>query len=342
MTISHICGSIIVQAHNSFLNGAGTIKEGKEVVGVPKTFQKDGILYPYVSAQCWRRCWKATFKENIVPILSSDPVEIKYASFPFLNALDDIFGYFEANEQRIEIQEVNKVNVSQVRSSPFQISQLHPIQKFGSGTHQGIVKDKAYVHLKDGTPLPYTSRFYNADLEAMFAFDLGRLCTYMNFNDRQELSANTINEYLNNALLTEVEEGRYQLIDADSLQKKRALYAIESLLMIAGGAKSAQFGTDISPKGIIAAGMNGGNPLLSRVFVMGKERPRLDFDRLVTVVTSNPSLFETPIYCGLRQNYLENLDGMEAQRAEFKEKTGVSIEICSPLNILKKFQEVLP
>lgn len=342
MTITHFCGSMIIQAHNAFLNGAGSVKEGKENVGVPKTFQNDGFPHPYVSAQCWRRFWKTTFVENIVPNLASDPLESKYIDKPFLNAIDDIFGYFEASEQKIDIQDVNKVNVSQIRSSPFQISQLMPIQNFSTGSHIGILKDKAYVHLKDGTPLPYTSKFYYADLESMLAIDLNRVSRYTNFNDRQELSTDSIESYSADALITEISDNCYQLKDAEILRKKRVQFAIESLLVISGGAKSAQYGTDISPKAIIIAGMNGANPILSRLFVMGKDSPRIDIGRLSTVVSSNTDLFETPIILGVRQNYLENIDELISQRDELQSKTGASIEICSPMDVIQKIQEVFP
>jgi len=341
MTISHVCGSIIVQAKGSFLNGSGSVKEGKEAVGMPKAYQKNGILYPYVSAQCWRRWWKASFVENILPAIASDPIEKKYATMQFLNPIDDIFGYFEASERKIDIADVNKVNVSQIRSSPVQITQLHPIQQLGSGTHPAILKDKAYVHLKEGTPLPYTSKFYNADLEAMFVIDVNRIASYTNFNDRQEFSPSTILEYQKSSHIVSIGPNRFQARDADILRKKRVIYTLESLLTINGGAKSAQYGTDISPKAILVAGTNGGNPLLSRALIMGKERPRLDLDRLIAAVSSNPSLFETSVFCGIRQDYIENMAELTTRKDEFKEKTGREIIACSPLDTINKLHEVM-
>ncbi len=338
MTITHICGSFVVQAHGSFLNGSGSVKEGKENISMPKFFLKNGLQYPYISAQCWRRWWKTTFYDQFSNYIDSSSEE-KQLQDPFVNATDDLFGYFEGTKKKIDITEVNKINVSQIRSSPVQMTQLHPIQEAGLGQKALVLKDKAYVHLKEGTPLPYTSRFYNADLQAIIAIDLERIGKYHIFNDRQELAKETIAQYLQKKILDEESKNRYKIRINEKIKKQRIKILLESLLIINGGAKNPQYGTDITPKIIILAGQNGANPLLSNIFEMGEEKIVINFEKLIQKVKGFKAIFETPIYLGFRTDFLENSKQILEQKADIIEKMGVPLIIGSPMEIVRKLME---
>jgi CRISPR-associated protein Cst2 len=339
MKINHLCGSIVIQAHGAFLNGSGSQKEGKEEISMPKRFQINGVEYPYISAQCWRRWWKQQFEVLYEELIKSNSVEKKLDKSPFLRAVDDLFGYFESADQKLTIEEVNKVNVSQIRSSPVQITQLHPIQEFGLGKNASIQKDKAFVHLQDGTPLPYSSKFYNADLQAILAIDLQRIGLFRNFNDRQELAESTIKKYLKESILIKREDNVYELASNNKIQPERVLKLLESLLIINGGAKSTQYGTDITPKIFIIAGQKGANPILSNIFEMGKEKIRINLDELNNRISIGKHLFQTPIFIGIRSGYLENYDELKEKIPDLEKESNQKIILTSPYDVYNRLKE---
>ncbi|NMC08187.1 MAG: type I-B CRISPR-associated protein Cas7/Cst2/DevR [Candidatus Lokiarchaeota archaeon] len=341
MSITHICGTVCIQAKNTFLNGLGNMSEGKEDVSTPKFFiRENGTKQPYVSAQCWRRWWRQSFETMVLPALEASPVEKKLMGIPLINPSDDLFGYFEANPLKIDINEVNKRNVSQVRSSPIQITQLHPVQEFGHGKDVGLIKDKAYVHLQEGTPLPYSSVFYNADLQFMLGIDVARVGFYRNFNDRQEIADSIAETYIKKGYLIKSTNGGYQINDAAIIRKARVLAALEGLLVIHGGAKSAQYGTDITPRLMLLAGQDGGNPVLSGVLRAGARTIKIDVDLLLATVKRHASLFKTPVYCGMRAGYVENEAEIIARAPSFAVDAGVELVPCSPGMVVKRLAEV--
>ncbi|MEX2682064.1 MAG: hypothetical protein Q6373_010720, partial [Candidatus Sigynarchaeota archaeon] len=301
--------------------------------------KEDGSRQPYVSAQCWRRWWREAFETIILPNLFSDPIEKLLYNVPFVRPSDDIFGYFDANPQKIDVSEVNRRNVSQIRSSPIQITQLHPVQEFGLRKEAGLIKDKAYVHLKEGTPLPYSSVFYNADLQFMMGIDVTRIGFYRNFNDRQEIAEQVAESYVKKNLLIKAKNGGYSIPNVVSLRRQRVLAALESLLVINGGAKSAQYGGDITPKIILIAGQNGGNPILSGVLRAGTRSVKIDIDVLKDRVKHHAGLFSTPVYCGMRAGYVENEDEVTARASNFLQETGVDLVPCSPAIAVQKLSE---
>ena len=336
--ITHICGSFIVQANGAFLNGAGNIKAGLGEISVPKTYILRGFEYPYISAQCWRRWWRESFTEDYMKI-ESYMNETKYSKVPFLNGVDDLFGYFESFKKEISIDEINEINISQIRSSPLQISNLHPIEGHLTSLKKILTTDNAFIHLSEGTPLPYSSNFYNCNLECLFSLDIVRICTYRNFNDRQELAKETIKDYFNKKLLNKKNDTCYELIDRPFLMKIRISNLFNSLLNISGGAKSAQYGTDITPKVIIFAGQTGSNPILSQVFEIGRDKIRINLDSLTDRIKKFPSLFKSSIYIGIRNSFLENIEEIQKQVKLIKEKYNVNIILGSPRNVINEFIE---
>ena len=56
--------------------------------------------------------------------------------------------------------------------------------------------DKGYVHLTEGTPLPYSTRFYNTQLQGIFGLNYMRLGAFRNEGDRIELDRPLVEKYL--------------------------------------------------------------------------------------------------------------------------------------------------
>ncbi len=173
--------------------------------------------------------------------------------------------------------------------------------------------DNGYVHLADGTPLPYSTRFYNANLQGIIGIDINRIGRYRIFQDRQEIDPDKIPVNLS----LEVNQPclrQYAIQDRDLHVPLRLKLLLDAFAITNGGAKSTQFGTDISPKVLVLAGQSGGNPILSNIYTQGESGPYLNIDSFITRIKSCAArgLFQTPIFVGIRQDYLLNDEDVRA------------------------------
>lgn len=199
-----------------------------------------------------------------------------------------------------------------VRSSPFASSLLVSIRRKGwRGTDEG------FVHLKEGTPLPYRTEFYNADLQAVFSLDFARLGVFWNLGDRIELDEPLVDKFLREkAIRVARDEGRtgriYELTD-DTVRVKRARELLRSLAVLRGGAKQAAFGTDVAPKVLIVAGMTCGNPIFNHLFKEQDSAPALKVEALSEITADYSDRIATPVYLGIRTGYLANEEEVRAK-----------------------------
>ncbi len=215
------------------------------------------------------------------------------------------------------------------RTSPFKSSILKGI--LGMRT---LNNDEAFVHLKEGTPLPYTTRFYSTHLEGFFNLEYYRLCRYDNLGSHQELSQELVQKHkdkFNENKLYNDKFKRYELKDAEIIRKKHASGLLKGLAFLRGGAKQAAFGADVSPKLLILAGMESANPVFNNLFVGTGEKPALNLSALKQIASDYKNKLATPIFIGIRDGYLENEN-------EVKELGGGFI-VDSPIGIVNQFNE---
>jgi CRISPR-associated protein Cst2 len=134
-------------------------------------------------------------------------------------------------------------------TSPFLSSILMSIRCDGKCT----TRDEGYVHLKESTPLPYTTQFYNTDLQSVFCLDYSQLGRFANLGDRIELDGSKIEKWLSSGRIVETGDhgslGKvYELKDRAFERKDRTGALLKAIAVLRGGAKQAAFGTDVSPK----------------------------------------------------------------------------------------------
>ena len=307
--LNNITGALLIDATATFLNGAGLgLGEDKNKV-IPKTY-KEKINnrteeVPYVSAQSWRRWLRDTTNEenNWEPselraigegsdkgTTNKISTELNPIEFPE----DDIFGYMKTGSSGEE---------SVQRTSPFKSSILRGIRNMRT-----INTDEAFVHLKEGTPLPYSTKFYSTHLEGFFNLEYYRLGVYDNLGSRQELSSEIIEKHKDK--LNESELGkkfrRYELKNAKENRNNNAAGLLKGLAFLRGGAKQAAFGSDVSPKVLIFAGLESANPIFNNLFIGTGEKPILDIDLLLELQKDYKERLATPIYVGIRKGYLQN------------------------------------
>lgn len=170
------------------------------------------------------------------------------------------------------------------------------------------------------SPLPYTTRFYNTHLQGVFCLDYARLGVFWNVGDRLELEEAKARSLLAEGRIEDVtkqqpydaltQNGRigrvYRLVNVTRVRKQRAAGLFKALAVLRGGAKQAQFGTDVAPKALILAGLTCGNPILNHMFRDEGDGPALRIDTLKEVIADYADRIVTPVLVGMRVGYLKN------------------------------------
>lgn len=335
--LKNISGCILIDGTAAFLNGAGLGAGEDKNKMIPKTMlvrtsakRKERI--PYVSAQSWRRWLRNTTNEEnhwspseLRAIgLSEKKSTNKIATElnPIDYPEDDIFGYMKSGGSGEE---------SVQRTSPFKTSVLRGLPDKG----EILTTDDAFVHLKEGAPLPYSTTFYNTFLEGFFNLEYYRLGMYDNLASKVELSSDMLDKY-KDVLEEQVIYGkfkRYILKNAEMVRKERAAGLLKGLVYLRGGAKQAAFGSDVAPKVIILAGMESANPVFNGLFDGANEKPMLKTEVLLEIAGDYKEKLTTPIYVGIRSGFLaNNEDDLMKLR-----KSGIVVD--SPVAIVNRFIE---
>ncbi len=217
------------------------------------------------------------------------------------------------------------------------------------------------------SPLPYTTRFYNANLQGIFCLNYSRLGIYWNLGDRIELEEDKVKQFLKNGTIKDsTNEEPYRALSEDGKigkiyritnnpRKERASALFKALAMLRGGAKQAQFGTDVSPKVMIVTGLTCGNPIFNHLFKDDQEGLILKIETFKEILKDYADRIATSVFIGIRAGYLKNetevreLAGsyiIEQNNLKKVPEKGrvpqIIIEVLTPIEAAKKIGESLP
>lgn len=382
MKLTHITGTFLIQAEGAFLNGAGLDSGEDRNAVIPKTYtdlNKDGrkTRVPYVSAQAWRRWLRLTFQEENP---NEPATELRALSFnakgnpdkigtdmnPIEFAEDDIFGYMRAEKGQGRMKEVatddtepdedadleasddtapkgKKAKTEKTRAvmrpSPFVSSILKSLRNDG---WQG--DDEGFVHLKQGSPLPYKTKFYNTQLQGIFGLNYARLGVFRNDGDRIELAEDLVKKYQADSVIrTNGNPNIYEV--AANKRRERATMILRALAVLRGGAKQAQFGTDTAPKTIIIAGLNCGNLIFNDLFEEREGQPAIKLGALKQTIDDYRARLVTPVFIGIREGYLHPQNEGELrswiESGAQSEGGGYDVRLSSPIKAVEALTEHL-
>jgi CRISPR-associated protein Cst2 len=360
---THIAGTFLIEASASFLNGAGLGDGENRNVTIPKTFRDGGYRVPYVSAQAWKRWlrntlieetgWPASELKQIGELSKRGTTakiggEFNPVEFPE----DDIFGYMRAEKgqgkKKDEDEEEGKEDEGEetkqssktralIRASPFAASILMSLKRTGV-----LSKDEGFVHLKEGTPLPYTTEFYNTHLQGVFCLNVGRLGVFKNIGDRIELDDSKIADWIRSGKIKVTHEEKagkvYELTDS-KLRATRGAAVLRALARLRGGAKQAAFGTDVSPKVLVSAGLCCGNPAFNSIFIDDGNGPQLKVETLQEIVRDYSDRITTNVYIGLRKGYFKN--EAEVMKLSGTQEKGVILVVTTPIDAAEQMAKTL-
>lgn len=290
-----VVGFMLVDAPHSALNNAGADAGDRtdNIVRV-KQIRRGRKVYPYVSGQALRYWWRDTLEHKFDWKMSPISREKKIA-FTSANPIeyddDDVFGYMRA------LKAGTVTRISPLKTSPLiSVIGQSPTQDFG------------VMARHEGDPVPYEHEFYSTVLKGIFSLDLDSLGVFY-ANEKtgyRNMYPKLEEEAEEKELTKDEEEGKW--IMPDNIRLKRAQDVIKALPYLQGGAKLTSHLTDVSPKFIILAAIDGGNHIFMNIAKEVEEEATIDIDALVDVLDEYEDIILSDVYIGRRKGFLNNLE----------------------------------
>jgi len=327
-------GFVLIDAPHSALNNAGQDQGARtDNAVVVKVIRKGRSTYPYVSAQAWRFWWRRALEEKfgwkMSPIVREAKVAFTSAN-PFSYPDDDVFGYMRALKKDLG---GTLTRLSPLKTSPLiSVAEHTPTNDFGVMARQS-----------EGDPVPYEHQFYSTILKGIFSLDLNSLGVfgktaktgYKNL-DEAYIKTDEIKKAIKAAHAEE--RNGYWVLPKEE-RAKRAKEAIASLAHIYSTTKGAEHLTDVTPKFIILAVLDGGNHIFMNVTNESTDSP-INVAALKQVITDYKSLILSDVYIGRQDGFIEackaELDQLPSQIDGVKK-----IHLLSPKQAIETFAGVI-
>ena len=336
MMSKHLIGLTLVDAPYSALNNAGTEPgQATENIVAVKRLQKGRNTYPYVSGQAWRNWWRTTLEQEFDDWKSSPIEREKKIAFTAADPVayddDDVFGYMRAQSEQ---QGKKKVNVTVTRLSPLKCSPLISIAPQLPTTDWGVMARQ------EGDPVPYEHQFYACVLQGIFSLDLGAVGAFSDINRTgyKNIAASYV-PTIEAAGGTQENDKAPWVLPKD-IRVRRCRQTLEALPLLSGGAKLTSHLTDVTPKLIILAVLDGGNHPFMNLMVERDGVGELSLEALREVMEDYADRFLDSIYIGRRAGFMDELD---EKLRELASDTTLPCEVVydSPNKVITQLAEKL-
>lgn len=296
-----INGFMLIDAPWSALNNAGMdAGERTDNAVKVKVVRKGRDVYPYVSGQAVRYWWRDTlakkFAWNLSPIERAAKVAYTSAN-PIEYDDDDMFGYMRAAKEEIE-GTGKKVNVTVTRISPLKNSPLLSVYPQNPTDDFGVMARQS-----EGDPVPYEHQFYSTIFKGIFSIDIEMAGRFYEIEKTgyKNMSPKLIEKAKERDLKYDENE-RFREMPVN-IRRKRIKETILALPYLSGGAKLTEHLTDVSPKFLILAVIEGGN----HIFMNVADENGINFDALSQVIEDYKEIILSDIYIGKREGFLDEM-----------------------------------
>lgn len=325
-------GFVLIDAPHSALNNAGSdVGARTENTIAIKSIRRGRDVYPYVSAQAWRRWWRDALEMRcgwlMSPIERKDKIAFTKAN-PFTFPDDDVFGYMRAQS--------NAEGGTMTRLSPLKTSPLVSILPHNPTDDFGVMSRH------EGDPVPHEHQFYSTVLKGVFALDLAAVGVFQKGN--RTGFKNLADAYITKAEMGEaITQSGATLEGADftlpsAVRTKRAKDIFESLPFLSGGAKQALHHTDVTPKFVVLAVIEGGNNLWMSIASSDEKKP-VNIKALAQVIEDYSDVIQGQVFIGRQEGFADalapDLEGLQTQLGPEK------IALSSPRKALENFAATL-
>ena len=178
--------------------------------------------------------------------------------------------------------------------------------------------------------------FYSNILKGIFSIDLGAVGIFSESEKTgyKNMSADLLKLAEERGL--EHEEDKW-IMDKD-IRIKRTQDIINALPYLSGGAKSASHLTDVTPKIIVLAAIDGGNHIFMNIVREEKGELIFDLNALDEVISDYSDIIKSDIFIGVRTGFLKDTQDKIIEYAKNKE----NVHIGTIKEITDKFSDEIP
>ncbi len=327
-------GFVLIDAPHSALNNAGIEASAKaENKTVVKQIKRGRDSFPYVSAQAWRRWWRDALEIRcgwVMSPLQRGKGDIAFTKAnPFSYPDDDVFGYMRAQG--------SAEGGTMTRLSPLKTSPLVSILP------QNATDDFGVMSRQPGNPVLHEHQFYSTILKGVFALDLDAVGTFQR-GDRTGFR-NLADAYIKKADMSKtIEESgatgsETEFVLPSNVRFKRAKDVFDSLPFLSGGAKQALHHTDVTPKFVVLAVIQGGNNLWMSIAAPDDKKP-VNIKALEQVIRDYADIIEGAVFIGRQEGFADAL-APDLVALQTNLAGVVPVQLFSPRAALQEFAKTL-
>jgi len=327
----NIIGFVLIDAPHSALNNAGQDAGAQtENTVLVKTIRRGRSIYPYVSAQAWRYWWRTVLQERfdwkMSPIIRGSKVAFTSAD-PFTYPDDDLFGYMRANKA--------SEGGTLTRLSPLKCSPLVSVYEHVPTDDFGVMARH------EGDPVPFEHQFYSTILKGIFSLNLNAIGKFSSV-------AKTGQKNLDEAYVKK-EEIKKAIKDAKALKKddlwvmpkdkrvNRAKDVVNSLPFLYSETKAACHLTDVTPKFIALAVIEGGNHIFMNITNDSYDKPLINLAAFKQVIHDYKDTILSDIFIGRQEGFIDNIADDLSKLDSEEEK----IRLYSPKLAVEEFVQII-
>lgn len=274
--MAYLTALLIIDATASALNNSGEPIQNartENTSSVKFITKRGGGIYPYVSAQAYRRWLRRTLEADpqgwqMSPVYREEKVAYTDAN-PLTYWDDDLLGYMRApgtgasaKKARQEDPEFQKLTpMGEEKSDGGVVTRLSPLRvsTLVAVAPVYITNDFGVMARQEGDPAPFEHQFYKATLQGMLSLSLSDAgtFTYSRRTGYQNLDSVRRARAEQQGLQHIPERLAYRLPIDERVRRVRRL--VEAIPLVQGGAKQTLHYTDVSPVVTIAAVTHYGN-----------------------------------------------------------------------------------
>lgn len=330
----NVLGLVLIDAPHSALNNDQADPAAADENESPtKVIKRGRESIPYVSAQAWRYWWRNTlenkFDWKMSPIIREKKIAFTSAN-PFSYPDDDVFGYMRA----VKKDEGGTLT----RLSPLKTSPLISV------VPQQITSDFGVMSRHQGDPVPHVHQFYSTILKGIFSLDISSVGVFQGVArtgyknlDEAYTEKPEIKQSIDN-VQAQQQDGSWILPKDERV--KRAAETIKALPFLSGGAKSALHLTDVTPKFVVLAVINGGNHLFMNITAELAGEPLIKTSALKEVIADYKGSILSDVYIGRQEGFHDELkSALEQLRTDLAGTKNV--KILSAKQAIEEFAESL-
>lgn len=327
----NILGFVLIDAPHSALNNAvqdaGARTENEVVV---KVIRKGRSVYPYVSAQAWRYWWRQTLVDKCgwinSPVIRETKIAFTNAN-PFEYPDDDVFGYMRAVKKA---EGGTLTRLSPLKCSPLVSVVDHtPIDDFG------------VMSRHEGDPVPFEHQFYSTIMKGIFSLDISNIGV---FYDTARTGHKNLDEtYVKKSeIVASIQKAGSNKVNGawnlpKSVKVQRTSDTISALPYIYSTTKATGHLTDVTPKFIILAVIDGGNHLFMNITNDSYDKPVINISALNQVLADYKDSILSDVYIGRQEGFVDNIaDDLKTVLVK-----GKTVHISSPKKAVEDFVKII-